>query len=140
MLGLTSLQESWPVSGWILRLFVYIMERLKSTSKSPTIPGSRPGLLDTGPNLGPGSHGTDTPAANTPRQVRDGINTPNQQAQATSQATGNIFEDLDTFPEMFVPNMFLPDAYYEGHGVGQADFFDLLRVPDWDNMAISYSS
>ncbi|KAH6605267.1 hypothetical protein Trco_006974, partial [Trichoderma cornu-damae] len=31
MLGLTCLQDSWPVSGWILKLFVDIIERLRKT-------------------------------------------------------------------------------------------------------------
>ncbi|KAI3113376.1 transcriptional regulator family: Fungal Specific TF [Penicillium roqueforti] len=101
MLGLTSLQESWPVSGWILRLFVYIMERLKSTSKSPTIPGSRPGLLDTGPNLGPGSHGTDTPAANTPRQYIDQGNINNAYLSGMAEELNFTGNELVHFQTIF---------------------------------------
>lgn len=137
MLSLTSLQESWPVSGWILRLFVYIMERLKCASKPPIAPGFRPGLLNT--NMRPSLHATlipqtEKPGTNPPRQVHDG---PNQQTGVNPPATGSIFDDMDVFDEMFMPNMFVSDEYYEGQEVGQVDLFDLLRVPDWDNIATS---
>lgn len=35
MLGLTCLQDYWPVSGWILKLFVAILERLHLPLRTP---------------------------------------------------------------------------------------------------------
>lgn len=35
MLGLTCLQDCWPVSGWILKLFVAILERLHLPNRTP---------------------------------------------------------------------------------------------------------
>lgn len=34
MLGLRSLQESWPVGEWVYKLFVYTMQRLQENLKS----------------------------------------------------------------------------------------------------------
>jgi hypothetical protein len=76
-----------------------------------------------------------TSATNTPGRVPDGVSIPTQQTWASSPAVGNIFENIDIFPDMFGPNMFVPDQYHVGQEDGQADFFDLLRLPDWDNKA-----
>ncbi|BCS28599.1 Zn(II)2Cys6 transcription factor [Aspergillus puulaauensis] len=149
MLGLTSLQESWPVSGWILRLFDYIMERLKFTSKQhPTVPTTlgQGGLLSTTTrtrlrhNLHqrPSAQQADAPGSNNPRHAHE-IGTPSnyQRTVVHPTATRNVFEDPEALPEMMLPDLFVPDEYYEGGlGGGQVDFFDLLRVPDWDNMEL----
>ncbi|KAJ5379915.1 transcriptional regulator family: Fungal Specific TF [Penicillium cataractarum] len=108
MLGLTSLQESWPVSGWILRL---------------------QGLFNAGIHPRSGSHCSlipqlDKPTADTPlRQMRDHRNIPNQQTQTDTPATANIFEDFDIFPEMF-----FPDQNYEGQELRSVAFLSYVSV------------
>ncbi|CAG8043307.1 unnamed protein product [Penicillium salamii] len=131
MLGLMSLQESWPVSGWILRLFVYIMERLKT----------RPNTLNPGSSSSANLHARVNPPfdmglggslvtqigvadTDTTAQVHCDGNSYNQQSHSDSGVTGSLIEDGNLLPDLFFTNEF---------GVGleacNIDFFDLLRFP-----------
>ncbi|CAG8251552.1 unnamed protein product [Penicillium salamii] len=131
MLGLMSLQESWPVSGWILRLFVYIMERLK-TRPNTLNPGPSPSAnfhARANPHFDMGSDGSLVPQigaadTDTTAQMHCDINSYNQQSHSDSGVTGSLLEDGNSFPDLFFTNEF---------GVGleacNIDFFDLLRFP-----------
>ena len=129
MLGLMSLQESWPVSGWILRLFVYIMERLNTRPNTLNLSQSSSGSLQPNPQVTTGSDSSLIPHddlldTNIPGRVNSGINPAGQHPQTNPASLGLMPEHDDMFPDLFLANEF---------GVGletcNIDFFDLLRFP-----------
>ncbi|KAH8700747.1 fungal-specific transcription factor domain-containing protein [Talaromyces proteolyticus] len=151
MLGLRCLQESWPVSGWILKLWVDIMERLKA--KLSCTPASS--------DIVPHSayRGRDVVGDFTTQQLRTQLNSngspvsPSLPTTAAPPINGG-FDDMGTFrsnntrlnpwvlpnndytpgQDQLLPNMFVLDCFSQDPVAEQLSFFDSLNVPDWDNI------
>ncbi|KAH8820229.1 fungal-specific transcription factor domain-containing protein [Xylogone sp. PMI_703] len=144
MLGLSSLQESWPVSGWILKLFVDIMERLKSklSNNSPLSANriSETQGTDEARFIGP----YQSTGYLTPRRYSEVATINSGEATPTTLPNPSIIDktEVSLLPlneHAFLdyglfPNMFMLDQSLQDPQMGQVDFFDLLRVPDWDSL------
>lgn len=152
MLGLSSLQISWPVSGWILKLFLDIMERLKNKLSKTSI--LDPIRLSQSSRI---SEATQTERLGQFRSFPRSYNssgplTPNQSVGGRTNASelGSVLSSDTTVSEdganyllplseqasldyEFLPDMFVLDQSLQDSQMGQGNFFDLLRVPDWDN-------
>ncbi|PYI01552.1 hypothetical protein BO78DRAFT_378858 [Aspergillus sclerotiicarbonarius CBS 121057] len=128
MLGLTSLQESWPVSGWILKLFMDIMERLKNITRcqnSQLDQGAEPDAV------------IPTRRSSQGRDMHPQTSTPStgQEVTLTSTETSSIAVSLDpAFADgsEVCPNLFVLDDLFQDPSLEQTSFFDLLRLPSWD--------
>lgn len=123
MLGLRSLQDSWPVGGWVYKLFVYTIQQLQDRleGRSSTIPsdgiappenalGNPAGLAS---NTRHGQPGTQNPAMSGLEEML-----PSHSLSSAVQTT-----DTDTWITL---NEFLRGI--EDHG----QFFDSLDIPNWD--------
>lgn len=155
-LGLACLQESWPVSGWILKLFVDIIDRLRRKHMGQPR-SSEAGLSDSSIRaIGPGRSRRAPALAphhvlSPPPEYTKSPSTEELAAPFT-QTAGGIVDGRDpssgllpsdsswgtgTSAELF-PNLFVLDELFPDSDTGQVNFFDLLEVPghqyqDWQN-------
>ncbi|KND87157.1 Cutinase transcription factor 1 alpha [Tolypocladium ophioglossoides CBS 100239] len=160
MLGLTCLQESWPVSGWILKLFVDIMERLRRKltthtraaglialgSGSSTIPGSSVGFSQHPQRVMVSS----TKQSSTASEPTDGnphgrnleaiyADNSSHNIPKSSTNTGNtevlaFSNDHNAFSSTstgLFPNLFVLDGVFSDLNTEQMNFFDQLEVPNY---------
>ncbi|KAL7931898.1 fungal-specific transcription factor domain-containing protein [Trichoderma chlorosporum] len=157
MLGLTCLQESWPVSGWILKLFVDIIERLrrKLTNRIGSGELSR---VTASPALCPSQQQNNStrPYQQHPGTLSDMSREPNIQEPYITGAMGsssklslnaqcdipllsNDYSALSATNTELLPNLFILDDIFSDLNEGQGNFFDLLEVPNYDtNNGILY--
>lgn len=141
MLGLSATEKSWPVGGWVLKLFKMIMQKLKSptyrrTSKpheqpkpsdSParaTGPGSNTngGLYPNNPGLGTRNSMED------PRQRHHDAGYPpvfDNNTQNALYPPSSSFADLD----YDIPNMFMFDGNMSDVNSNHDNFFQWLELP-----------
>ncbi|KAM0476102.1 hypothetical protein ACHAPX_006519 [Trichoderma viride] len=151
MLGLNCLQESWPVSGWILKLFVDIIERLRrmltirsksgelsrvTASPAPGYP-QQPSRQETprsqNPQLGPiHGIGEQTPLDMTANPM-DPLMKP-LDVQTGIPVYPNEFAPYSTTNAALFPNLFVLDDLFANLDAGQVSFFDSLEVPNYDNV------
>jgi hypothetical protein len=150
MLGLVTLQKSWPVGGWVYRLFVSIMERLQAKFQRDG-PGA-PERIQTRrstrrePETSERPHGTDQPfrpweIQSTDQSLEYGDN-PERQMDRWRREHGSThiqdfhqYDAQDLGQSNFAPDLF---AFREGSidaTLGQGHFFDLLDLPTWDNFS-----
>lgn len=155
MLGLACLQESWPVSGWILKLFVDIIDRLRRKLMSQP-QSSDTSLVGSSNSSGGRAQPRQLPAPasqnalSPPPEYNEDEFSGGPAAQST-QAGGTV-DARDPFgfslpndsawgnnagAELF-PNLFVLDELFPDSNAGQVNFFDLLEVPshgypDWQN-------
>ncbi|KAJ5114063.1 transcriptional regulator family: Fungal Specific TF [Penicillium angulare] len=137
MLGLTSLQDSWPVSGWILRLFVYIMDKLKIMSKSASLAKasiSRPEHVN---NNAPFESwpSTGESVTNTPRQGRHARESHDINPDFNSPAINIEVSETGDFPG----NVSF-DGFSDLNEQGQANFFDFLGFLESADFAAGFNS
>lgn len=110
------------------------MDRLKSLSmsKSSVTGGTKPSLSYSNVGMAAGvspvvpSSNLNSSGTNVPRPLGD---LSSSQTRINSPTTGNVFEAPDFFPDMFVL-----DGLSENQEIGPSNFFDLLRVPGWDEI------
>lgn len=150
MLGLNCLQESWPVSGWILKLFVDIIERLRRmlTNRSKSAELSRV-TASPAPGYPQQQSRQETPRSqNPPLGTLPGIGEPlDMTANAMDplmkppldMPTGipvypNEFAPYSTTNAGLFPNLFVLDDLFANLDAGQVSFFDSLEVPNYDNV------
>jgi hypothetical protein len=139
MLGLVTLQKSWPAGNWVHRFFVSIMERLQSKAQRDSVTSER---------------GTPTkPAkeASTPRQNGDHpfrpweVQTPGREYdserhadrlrrdQATQMQNFYQYEIQDIGSRSYVPDIFTFGDASIDTVFAQGEFFDHLNLPTWTN-------
>ncbi|KAL7892224.1 fungal-specific transcription factor domain-containing protein [Trichoderma sp. SZMC 28014] len=146
MLGLNCLQESWPVSGWILKLFVDIIERLRR-------------MLTNRSKSGELSRVTASPTPGCPLRQETPRGLQNLQLGTTIQGseqmpldmTANPMDpmkplDVPGYPSECAPysttnaapfpNLFVLDKLCTNLDAGQVRFFDSLEVPNYDNVEV----
>jgi hypothetical protein len=157
MLGLNCLQESWPVSGWILKLFVDIIERLrrmltnrsKSGELSRVTASPAPGYQQQqqqsrqetprssqNPQLGTMqgiSEPTQTPLDMTANPM-DPLMKPPLDVPTGIPMYPTEFAPYSTTNAGLFPNLFVLDDLFANLDAGQVSFFDSLEVPNYDNV------
>ncbi|OOF94208.1 hypothetical protein ASPCADRAFT_131769 [Aspergillus carbonarius ITEM 5010] len=127
MLGLTSLQESWPVSGWILKLFMDIMERLKNMTRCQNTQRAQGTEPDSIVSTRQSSKGRDIgPPTSTPF-TEPGATLTSTEASSTAALDTTFADSTD-----ICPNLFVMDDLFQDPTLEQTSFFDLLRLPSWD--------
>ena len=137
ILGLSVMQESWPVGGWVYRLFVSIMKRLKARSGSST---RDDGLV---------RHFTHVPSSRGPYQTPESWQTEGNAPSLDNCSANPAYSLLDSgdaqsfirhngqqtwwgTTEEVIAGDFIPDLFLlgdAGHNLplDQGDFFDLLH-------------
>lgn len=154
MLGLNCLQESWPVSGWILKLFVDIIERLRRmlTNRSKSGELSRV-TASPAPGYPQQQSRQETPRGAQSLQLGTAIQGIGEQTPLDMTAhpmdplmkppldvpTGmpvypNEFAPYSTTNAALFPNLFVLDDLFANLDAGQVSFFDSLEVPNYDNV------
>ncbi|KAH7127993.1 fungal-specific transcription factor domain-containing protein [Dactylonectria estremocensis] len=143
MLGLACLQDSWPVSGWILKLFVDIMKRLRKKlsgvagpsiidnliSDSETEQANRPG--------GRGQYVLQTGQHNQHKSPRTTLHSGSTTASRIPVASPTLPNDgvtTDTLNTELFPNLFMLDDILSDCSTNQVNFFDLLTVPNFKDL------
>jgi hypothetical protein len=133
MLGLRSLQESWPVSGWILKLFSEIMEKLKTKVGSTVTGGYNSPIHLTSRTRDPmRMQSTAGAAASTIFGLPtddSAVTTPRSNLWASASSEYMLAQD-----HQILPNMFMLDNFSQDPSAEQMMFFDSLNVPDWDSV------
>ncbi|KAJ4859687.1 fungal specific transcription factor domain-containing protein [Trichoderma breve] len=157
MLGLTCLQESWPVSGWILKLFVDIIERLRRKLTNRNKSGEL-SMVTASPALGPSQQqkNNTNPYNQHLGSMEDMGRQPNaRELDITSTMDSTSRPPLETLGDIpflsndysafsntnaeMLPNLFVLDDLFSDLDSGQVNFFDLLEVPNYDTIdGISY--
>lgn len=139
ILGLSVMQESWPVGGWVYRLFVSIMSRLKAKSGNSSrdeilnrrvaqVPSSR-GPYQTPESSWQPEHGApplDSYSTNPVYSVMDSRDSQSLVRQNNQQAWWGAQQEI--MASDFIPDLFLLGD--TGHDLPldqQGDFFDLLH-------------
>ncbi|KAL7918465.1 fungal-specific transcription factor domain-containing protein [Trichoderma austrokoningii] len=153
MLGLNCLQESWPVSGWILKLFVDIIERLRRmlTNRSKSGELSRvtaspvPGHPQPSQNLQlvgtlqSISEQTQAPLVDMTAHPMDPLLKPPLEMPTGGLAVyPSEFAPYSTTNAALFPNLFVLDDLFANLDAGQVSFFDSLEVPNYDVQGMSY--
>lgn len=152
MLGLTCLQESWPVSGWILKLFVDIIERLRRKLTNRNKSGEL-SMVTASPALGPSQQqknnthpynqhlGTmeDMGRRSNTRELditgaMDSTSRPPLEALGDIPLLSNDYSAFSTTNAELLPNLFVLDDLFSDLDTGQVNFFDLLEVPNYDTI------
>ncbi|KAM0257739.1 hypothetical protein ACHAQJ_004190 [Trichoderma viride] len=152
MLGLNCLQESWPVSGWILKLFVDIIERLrrmltnrsKSGELSRVTASPAPGFsqqLEIGRRLqNPQLGAMQGINEDTGEQELDMTNAMDPMVKPSLEVMGGMpmlpteYAPFSTTSAQLFPNLFVLDDLFSNLDAGQVNFFDSLEVPNYDNV------
>lgn len=159
MLGLNCLQESWPVSGWILKLFVDIIERLRRMLTKRSKSGE-PGIATASPAPGfPQQQQQHQPSHNPqPLGAMQGIGEQTQAPLVNTTANPMVplskppldatagglpvypsgFAPYDTTNAALFPNLFVLDDLFANLDAGQVSFFDSLEVPNYDVQGMSH--
>ncbi|PNP57508.1 hypothetical protein THARTR1_02506 [Trichoderma harzianum] len=152
MLGLTCLQESWPVSGWILKLFVDIIERLRRKLTNRNKSGEL-SMVTTSPALGPSQPQKsithpynqhlgameDMGRQSNARELditgaMDSTSRPPLEALGDIPLLSNDYSAFSTTNAELLPNLFVLDDLFSDLDTGQVNFFDLLEVPNYDTI------
>lgn len=155
MLGLNCLQESWPVSGWILKLFVDIIERLRrmltirsksgelsrvTASPAPGYPLQQQSRQETprgsqNPQLASMQGISEqTPLDMTANPLDPLMKPPLELPAAGIPVYPNEFAPYSTTNSALFPNLFVLDDLFANLDAGQVSFFDSLEVPNYDNV------
>ena len=119
MLGLASLQDSWPLSAWVFHLFKSIMDKLKNRVQEPR-PVHVPRPRSTSDDLP-----MQIPRDEERNSSDDNVVIPpftSDDQQTSSAAWTN---------ENMIPNMFVFDDPRQDHLSSQNGFFDSLNIPTW---------
>ncbi|KAF2792173.1 hypothetical protein K505DRAFT_279309 [Melanomma pulvis-pyrius CBS 109.77] len=134
MLGLATLQESWPVGGWVLRLFVSVLERLKSrlAQETQSRPASSEHLVASSTQpLQPAfensctSHHEESQTRPLPSSSWDDRHMTDLQMSLQREAETMAVRHL-------VPDIFSFGDVSEGAVFDQENFFEMLNVPTWN--------
>jgi hypothetical protein len=131
MLGLVTLQESWPVGGWVLRLFVSVLERLKSrlTQEAQTRSASSERLIAS--SMQPLPPADDNSSAVRPQDSYTGaLPSPFWDDRHLTELQVSLQREAETM-EMrhLIPDVFAFGDAFEGGGLDQGEFFDMLNMP-----------
>jgi hypothetical protein len=118
MMGLAALQDSWPVSGWVLKLFDHVMARLRKPIPERAEahqPGSQD-MLETQPqsNTHQGS----------PNHT--GYEPVNHASGALQGEYVQQYWPTETDYYESLPNMYLPDDALSNFNAAEANIFDWL--------------
>lgn len=151
MLGLSAMQNAWPVGGWVLKLFEMIMHKLRSSTRTRTSNTDRRSKRPTSRNKRANHEsGTDFSTAQHNAAIQQHDNTdewntmkfPSQQPASYSTTNeGNARNALSTPSYSFsdlgydIPDMFFFDDAVAGAVSDQENFFQWLELPRVDDVS-----
>jgi hypothetical protein len=126
MHGLAKMQESWPVGGWVYRLWIPIMERLRARrahNQPQHTSTNKDGLFQE-------ESVNDT--ARTLMNLQNGVSVVGPDGTQSfgfwnsDSSTLHGLQDMTGHP--------MPDIFaFDNHSNTQADFFSMLNVPIWNH-------
>jgi hypothetical protein len=148
MMGLASMQESWPVGGWVLKLFDSIMERLKqplqerqAKSRKTTVKQktNKQNEVDDNSAVEPVSFsnnqeaGTDvsSPLETTSQQLLNHKGMGTKAGNNAQSAFGTVTKPIPEIDFTLIPNMFAFDDPMGQTSSDRASFFHWL---DFSNL------
>ncbi|KAF7563928.1 hypothetical protein G7046_g205 [Stylonectria norvegica] len=133
MLGLSVMQESWPVGGWVYRFFATIMDRLKAKSST-----NRRDTAQTGHEIlkGQGACGdsASTHELTWPMGENAGLTPYRVQENGDKDAIGEDqrrYMTRDGLERSFTPDLFLFADSTDTLPLDQSNFFDMLDGLSW---------
>jgi hypothetical protein len=131
MLGLVTLQESWPVGGWVLRLFVSVLERLKSrlTQERQSRAASSERLMASSMRtLPPTFENSNT--ARTQESYTETLHSPSWDDRHLTDLQLSLQHEAQTMElRHLIPDVFAFGDVFQGGAFDQGDFFDMLSMP-----------
>jgi hypothetical protein len=131
MLGLVTLQESWPVGGWVFRLFVSVLERLKSrlAQETQTRPASSEHL--SAPSMRPRQPVFENAStAQPPENYGDTFSSPSWYDRNLTDLQMSLQREAETMETRhLIPDVFAFGDGFQGGALHQGEFFDMLNMP-----------
>lgn len=154
MLALSAMKRSWPVSGWVLKLFEMIMHRLKQSTHAkkpkPRRESRPPAIRVRSTHLSSGIHSRAEPRHSAALLQMDSDDQAGRKG-GHEQSAGTWYSDpLEhglrneyQTPSMSdlgydVPNMFTFDGNITDAALDQDNFFQWLDVPSFNDFSQGY--
>lgn len=136
MLGLSFMQSSWPVGGWVYRLFSRIMKTMEAkavtTSRFPSV-GPDPDTRASETSQPQQSPFTSLGAASHLERYRNGIET-----QPASFGVVGMYPEMDGFMshDRMISNNMSSASADDVTSFDQGLFFDILNSLDWGTNSV----